>query len=66
MFPPGGFSGLVNEKLTPRMKKTWGTARLSHAAPLPRSRSCGPIGPTVSFTGLENDLLDLSSVCITS
>ena len=35
----GGFSGLVNEKLTPEMKKTWGPLAYlrSAAAALPRS-----------------------------
>jgi diacylglycerol kinase (ATP) len=45
----GGFSGLVNEKLTPEMKKTWGPLAYvrSAAAALPELRASMTIAPDI-------------------
>ena len=59
----GGFSGLVDEKLTPEMKKTWGglTYLRGAAAALPDLRA---YRTTVSFDNAESLTLNLYDVVI--
>jgi diacylglycerol kinase (ATP) len=59
----GGFSGLVNEKLTPEMKKTWGPLAYlrSAAAALPELRA---YRTTVAFDNTEALMLDLYNVVV--
>ncbi|MEP6603932.1 MAG: diacylglycerol kinase family protein [Spartobacteria bacterium] len=59
----GGFSGLVDEKLTPEMKKTWGPLAYlrSAAAALPELRS---YRTTVELDAGENVDVDLYNVVI--
>lgn len=59
----GGFSGLVNEKLTPEMKKTWGPLAYlrSAAAALPELRA---YRTTLAFENTESLTLDLYNVVV--
>ena len=59
----GGFSGLVNEKLTPEMKKTWGPLAYlrSAAAALPDLRA---YRTTLALDNTESLTLDLYNVVI--
>ena len=59
----GGFSGLVNEKLTPKMKKTWGPLAYlrSAAAALPELRA---YRTTLSLDNTESLTLDLYNVVV--
>jgi diacylglycerol kinase (ATP) len=59
----GGFSGLVNEKLTPRLKKTWGPLAYlrSAAAALPELRA---YQTTLAFDNSESLMLDLYNVVV--
>src|SRR4051812_17804853 len=59
----GGFSGLVNEKLTPEMKKTWGPLAYlrSAAAALPDLRA---YRTTLAFDNSESLMLDLYNVVV--
>ena len=59
----GGFSGLVNEKLTPEMKKTWGPLAYlrSAAAALPELRA---YRTTLAFDNVESLTLDLYNVVV--
>ena len=59
----GGFSGLVNEKLTPEMKKTWGPLAYlrSAAAALPELRA---YRTTLAFDNTESLMLDLYNVVV--
>ena len=59
----GGFSGLVNEKLTPELKKTWGPLAYlrSAAAALPDLRA---YRTTLAFDNTESLMLDLYNVVV--
>jgi diacylglycerol kinase (ATP) len=59
----GGFSGLVNEKLTPEMKKTWGPLAYlrSAAAALPELRA---YRTTLAFDNAESLMLELYNVVV--
>jgi diacylglycerol kinase (ATP) len=59
----GGFSGLVDEKLTPEMKKTWGPLAYlrSAAAALPELRA---YRTTLAFDNSESLMLDLYNVVV--
>lgn len=59
----GGFSGLVDEKLTPAMKKTWGPLAYlrSAAAALPELRA---YRTTLSFDNAESIMTELYNVVI--
>ena len=59
----GGFSGLVDEKLTPEMKKTWGPLAYlrSAAAALPELRA---YRTTLAFDNAESLMLDLYNVVV--
>src|SRR3954469_6205504 len=59
----GGFSGLVNEKLTPEMKKTWGPLVYlrSAAAALPELRA---YRTTLAFDNDESLMLELYNVVV--
>lgn len=59
----GGFSGLVNEKLTPEMKKTWGPLAYlrSAAAALPDLRA---YRTTLAFDNTESLTLDLYNAVV--
>ena len=59
----GGFSGLVNEKLTTEMKKTWGPLAYlrSAAAALPELRA---YQTTLAFDNTESLMLDLYNVVV--
>lgn len=59
----GGFSGLVNEKLTPEMKKAWGPLAYlrSAAAALPELRA---YQTTIAFDNTESLMLDLYNVVV--
>lgn len=59
----GGFSGLVNEKLTPEMKKSWGPLAYlrSAAAALPDLRA---YRTTLAFDNTESLTLDLYNVVV--
>ena len=59
----GGFSGLVDEKLTPEMKKTWGPLAYlrSAAAALPELRA---YRTTLAFENTESLTLDLYNVVV--
>lgn len=59
----GGFSGLVDEKLTPKMKKTWGPLAYlrSAAAALPELRA---YRTTLAFDNSESLTLDLYNVVV--
>lgn len=59
----GGFSGLVNEKLTPEMKKTWGPLAYlrSAAAALPELRA---YRTTLAFDNTESLMLELYNVVV--
>jgi diacylglycerol kinase (ATP) len=59
----GGFSGLVDEKLTPEMKKTWGPLAYlrSAAAALPELRA---YRTTLAFDNTESLMLDLYNVVV--
>jgi diacylglycerol kinase (ATP) len=59
----GGFSGLVNEKLTPKMKKTWGPLAYlrSAAAALPELRA---YRTTLALDNSESITLDLYNVVV--
>jgi diacylglycerol kinase (ATP) len=59
----GGFSGLVDEKLTPQMKKTWGPLAYlrSAAAALPELRA---YRTTLAFDNAESMILDLYNVVV--
>ena len=59
----GGFSGLVNEKLTAEMKKTWGPLAYlrSAAAALPDLRA---YQTTLAFDNTESLMLDLYNVVV--
>jgi diacylglycerol kinase (ATP) len=59
----GGFSGLVNDKLTPKMKKTWGPLAYlrSAAAALPELRA---YRTTLAFDNTESLMLDLYNVVV--
>ena len=59
----GGFSGLVDEKLTPEMKKTWGPLAYlrSAAAALPDLRA---YRTTLAFDNDESLMLDLYNVVV--
>ncbi|HEY5074307.1 MAG TPA: diacylglycerol kinase family protein, partial [Pyrinomonadaceae bacterium] len=59
----GGFSGLVDEKLTPAMKKTWGPLAYlrSAAAALPELRA---YRTTLAFDNTESLMLDLYNVVV--
>ena len=59
----GGFSGLVNEKLTPALKKTWGPLAYlrSAAAALPELRA---YRTTLAFDNTESLTLDLYNVVV--
>ena len=59
----GGFSGLVNEKLTPNMKKTWGPLAYlrSAAAALPELRA---YRTTLAFDNAESMMMDLYNVIV--
>ncbi len=59
----GGFSGLVDEKLTPKMKKTWGPLSYlrSAAAALPELRA---YRTTLALDNTESLMLDLYNVVV--
>lgn len=59
----GGFSGLVNEKLTPELKKTWGPLAYlrSAAAALPELRA---YRTTLAFDNTESLTLELYNVVV--
>ena len=59
----GGFSGLVDEKLTPELKKTWGPLAYlrSAAAALPELRA---YRTTVEFDGKAKEAVDLYNVVV--
>jgi diacylglycerol kinase (ATP) len=59
----GGFSGLVDERLTPEMKKTWGPLAYlrSAAAALPELRA---YRTTLAFGNTESLMLDLYNVIV--
>ncbi|HEV2805897.1 MAG TPA: diacylglycerol kinase family protein [Chthoniobacterales bacterium] len=59
----GGFSGLVNEKLTPQMKKTWGPLAYlrSAAAALPDLRA---YQTTLAFDNAESLRIELYNVVV--
>jgi diacylglycerol kinase (ATP) len=59
----GGFSGLVDEKLTPEMKKTWGPLAYlrSAAAALPELRA---YRTTLSFDNTDSSVLELYNVVV--
>ena len=59
----GGFSGLVNEKLTPEMKQTWGPLAYlrSAAAALPELRA---YRTTLAFDNAESIMLELYNVVV--
>ena len=59
----GGFSGLVNEKLTPKMKKTWGPLAYlrSAAAAWPELRA---YRTTLSFDDKESLMLEVYNVVV--
>ncbi len=59
----GGFSGLVNEKLTPKMKETWGPLAYlrSAAAALPELRA---YRTTLALDNTESLVLDLYNVVV--
>jgi diacylglycerol kinase (ATP) len=59
----GGFSGLVNEKLTPKMKKTWGPLAYLRgaAAALSELRA---YRTTLAFDNSESLMLDLYNVVV--
>lgn len=59
----GGFSGLVNEKLTPEMKKTWGPLAYLRgaAAALPELRA---YRTTLSFDNTESMMVELYNVVV--
>jgi diacylglycerol kinase (ATP) len=59
----GGFSGLVNEKLTPKLKKTWGPLAYlrSAAAALPDLRA---YRTTLALDNTESLMLDLYNVVV--
>jgi diacylglycerol kinase (ATP) len=59
----GGFSGLVNEKLTPELKKTWGPLAYlrSAAAALPELRA---YRTTLALDNSESLMLDLYNVVV--
>lgn len=59
----GGFSGLVDEKLTPEMKKTWGPLAYlrSAAAALPELRA---YRTTLAFDNAESLMLELYNVVV--
>lgn len=59
----GGFSGLVDEKITPKMKKTWGPLAYlrSAAAALPDLRA---YRTTLAFDNAESLQLDLYNVVV--
>lgn len=59
----GGFSGLVDEKLTPEMKKTWGPLAYlrSAAAALPELRA---YRTTLAFDNTDSLVLDLYNVVV--
>lgn len=59
----GGFSGLVDEKLTPEMKKTWGPLAYLRgaAAALPELRA---YRTTLAFDNAESLVLDLYNVVV--
>jgi diacylglycerol kinase (ATP) len=59
----GGFSGLVDEKLTPEMKRTWGPLAYlrSAAAALPELRA---YRTTIAFDDAEAIMLDLYNVVV--
>ena len=59
----GGFSGLVNEKLTPEMKKTWGPLAYlrSAAAALPELRA---YRTTLAFDSSESLTMELYNVVV--
>src|SRR4051812_39689593 len=59
----GGFSGLVDEKLTPEMKKTWGPLAYlrSAAAALPELRA---YRTTLALDNSESFMLDLYNVVV--
>jgi diacylglycerol kinase (ATP) len=59
----GGFSGLVNEKLTPEMKKSWGPLAYlrSAAAALPELRA---YRTTLAFDNAESMMMDLYNVIV--
>jgi len=59
----GGFSGLVDEKLTPEMKKTWGPLAYlrSAAAALPELRA---YRTTLAFDNTDSLMLDLYNVVV--
>jgi diacylglycerol kinase (ATP) len=59
----GGFSGLVNEKLTPQMKKTWGPLAYlrSAAAALPELRA---YQTTLAFDNAESLRIELYNVVV--
>lgn len=59
----GGFSGLVNEKLTPKMKKTWGPLAYlrSAAAALPELRA---YETTLAFDNAESIRIELYNVVV--
>lgn len=59
----GGFSGLVNEKLTPEMKKTWGPLAYLRgaAAALPELRA---YRTTLAFDNAESLMMELYNVVV--
>lgn len=59
----GGFSGLVDEKLTPEMKKTWGPLAYlrSAAAALPELRA---YRTTLAFDNTDSSVLELYNVVV--
>ena len=59
----GGFSGLVDEKLTPEMKKTWGPLAYlrSAAAALPELRA---YRTTLAFDNAESLMIELYNVVV--
>lgn len=59
----GGFSGLVNEKLTPEMKQTWGPLAYLRgaAAALPELRA---YRTTLAFDNAESIMLELYNVVV--
>jgi diacylglycerol kinase (ATP) len=59
----GGFSGLVNEKLTPEIKKTWGPLAYlrSAAAALPQLRA---YRTTLAFDNAESLMMELYNVVV--
>ena len=59
----GGFSGLVDEKLTPEMKKTWGPLAYlrSAAAALPELRA---YRTTLAFDNTDSAVLELYNVVV--